>query len=226
MASEILRWRLVEGSIQADYQETVIERRVRAYGARPARVECDHHQTIQAAIDESALNQACKQPGRRIYASSKPEQTMTQAVLTYRREDIIENLSARLKGWPLSLRPLCLQRDDRKIGLVRRLTVSSSALTLVQFSLRRQLSEKEAVLENLYGGVNTDKPATERILNTFQEIMLTVICLDNQIWQHITPLTQTQKQILDLLEFPLQIYKKMNKFSQTNGKNSILENSA
>jgi transposase len=44
--------------------------------------------------------------------------TLEQAVLAYREEYLIERGFGRLKGKPLSLTPLYLQRDERAKGLV------------------------------------------------------------------------------------------------------------
>ena len=52
---------------------------------------------------------------------------------TYRDEYIIELGFGRLKGKPLFVTPMYLQRDDHATGLIRLLTIGLRVLTLLEF---------------------------------------------------------------------------------------------
>jgi transposase len=77
-----------------------------------------------------------------------------------------------LKGRPLSLTPMYVQRDDYATELIRWLSIALRVLTLVEFGVRRQLAAEEATLDGLYAGNakrETARPTAERLLEAFQE---------------------------------------------------------
>ena len=61
-------------------------------------------------------------------------------MLAYRSEYQVERSLGRLKGRPLSLRPMYVQRDDHATGLIRLLSIALRVLTLLEFVVRRQLA--------------------------------------------------------------------------------------
>ena len=81
--------------------------------------------------------------GWRVYGTNQPVAALPleQAVLAYRDEYIVERSFGRLKGHPLSLSPLYLQRDDHITGLVRLLSLALRVLTVVEFVVRRQVAQ-------------------------------------------------------------------------------------
>ena len=114
-----------------------------------------------------------------------------------------------MKGRPLGLRPVYLQREDHLKGLVRLLSLGLSILTLTEFVARRTLATTNDELAGLYPGnpkQTTSRPTTERLLAAFKEINLSVVVLPDQTIVHITPLSPLQCRILDLLDFPASIY--------------------
>jgi transposase len=152
--------------------------------------------------------------GWRAYASNAPAETLTleTAVLTYRAEWLIERGFHRLKGVPLSLNPLFVKRDDQVIGLTHLLTLASRILTLIEFVVRRSLKQTQATLVGLYAQnpkQATASPTTERLLQAFGNINLTIIQLPDRILHHLTPLSALQVQILALLDLSPDIYRSL-----------------
>src|SRR5262249_58737421 len=80
------------------------------------------------------------------------ELPLAQAVLAYRSEYLIERDMGRLKGRPLSLTPMYLERDDHATGLIRLLSIGLRVLTLLEFVVRRRLAAEQTVLAGLYAG--------------------------------------------------------------------------
>ena len=97
-------------------------------------------------MDEVALESAVRRLGWRIYSTNQPVEQLSleQAVLAYRSEYLVERSLGRLKGRPLSLTPMYVQRDDHATGLMRLLSIALRVLTLVAFVVRRQLAAEEA----------------------------------------------------------------------------------
>jgi transposase len=189
-------------------------RPVRAYRGRPARVEYDRHTTVEARVDEAALEATIGRLGWRIYSTNQPLESLSlaQAVLAYRSEYQVERSFGRLKGRPLSLTPMYVQRDDHATGLMRLLSIALRVLTLLEFVGRRWLATAGAKLAGLYAGNpqrETDRPTAERLLEAFQDITLTIIKGPHQTDRHVTALSPLQQRILGILGFSSALYTRL-----------------
>ena len=134
---------------------------------------------------------------------------LSEAVLAYRSEYVIERGYGRLKNKPLSLTPMYLRTDERVGGLVRLLTIGLRVLTLLEFGVRQRLAQERARLAGLYADSPkhaTTRPTAERLLEAFKGITLTTVHLAGQIHRHLTPLSELQIRILALLNFPVETY--------------------
>src|SRR5262245_8783594 len=104
--------------------------------------------------------------------------SLGRAVLAYRNVYLIERDMGRLKGQPLSLTPMYLERDGHVTGLVRLLVIGLRVLTLLEFVVRRRLAAAHTGLAGLYAGNpkrTTAHPTVERLLESFQELTSTII---------------------------------------------------
>ncbi len=213
-AEAILKQHRVEGLLQLNYEESVHERIVRGYKERPATVRVERDVRVTAVVDETALEAAVRRLGWRVYATNQPVQQLTllQAVFAYREQYIVERAFGRLKGRPLSVTPMYLQRDDHATGLIRLLSIGLRVLTLLEFTVRRRLEIERIQLAGLYVGNpkrTTAQPTAERLLESFQEITLTIIQEPHRIRRHLTPLSNLQQHILSLLDFSSVIYTRL-----------------
>ena len=52
----------------------------------------------------------------------------------------------------------------------------------------------------------TDRPTAEAMLQAFKGIYLSVWTLGEQVFCHMTPLSDVQDKILSLMDFPVDIY--------------------
>jgi transposase len=191
-----------------------IPRPVRAYRGQPARVDHDRHATVEARVDEAALEATIGRLGWRVYSTNQPRASLSlaQAVLAYRSEYQVERSFGRLKGRPLSLTPMYVQRDDYATGLIRLLSIALRVLTLLEFVGRRQLATAGAKLAGLYAGNpkrETDRPTAERLLEAFEDITLTIVKGPQQIVRHMTALSPLQQRILGLLGFSSTLYTRL-----------------
>src|SRR5919197_3314550 len=196
----------------------VTARSVRAYRGQPARVAYDRDTTVEVCVDEAALEAAIRRLGWRMYGTNQPvaQLSLAQAVLAYRSEFQVERSLGRLKGQPLSLTPMYVQRDDHATGLIRLLSIALRVLTLLEFVVRRQLAAAGATLAGLYAGNpkrETDRPTAERLLEAFQEITLTHIQSPQQTERHLTALSPLQQRILELLGFSSALYTRLGTLS-------------
>src|SRR5258707_2283406 len=204
----------VEGLRRVTVSEHLTEQPVRAYRDRPATVRIQRQFTIRSEVEPEALASEIEQLGWRVYATNQAGEglSLSQAVEAYRDEYLVERNFGRLKGHPLSLSPMYVERDDHATGLVRLLSIALRVLTLLEFVVRRQLAQEGAALAGLYAGNPkraTTHPTTERLLEAFQEITLTLVIEPHQTRRHVTTLSPLQRPVLALLEFTPTIYTEL-----------------
>jgi transposase len=210
-AKELLARHKLLGLIEVDIHEEQKERQVRGYAGRPARTETQLSFKLHSHVDEQALAATKARLGWRVFATNEDakELPLAKAVLVYRHAHLQERGYSRLKGQPLSLTPMYLQRDEQIKGLIRLLSIALRVLTLLEYVVRRQLAAKDKELSGLYAGNpkrKTARPSGELLLYAFQEITLTIIQLAEQIIYHLTELSPLQQEILQLLGFNETVY--------------------
>jgi transposase len=204
----------VEGLLRLKFEEVIRRRQVRRYREQPTRIVEEHEPSVTVTVDESAVQQVIRQQGWRVYATNAPteELSLSQAILAYRDQYIVERGCGRLKGHPLSLTPMYLQRDDHATGLIRLLSIGLRVLTLLEFLVRRRLAQNDDELAGLYAGNpkrTTARPTAERILEAFKDLTLTLISEPHRSLRHLTPLSGLQQRILCLLDFSPDIYTRL-----------------
>ena len=186
--------------------------------SRSTRIEEERHATVEVCVDEVAVEAAVRRLGWRVYGTNQPAESLSlaHAVLAYRSEYQVERSLGRLKGRPLSLTPMYVQRDDHATGLIRLLSIALRVLTLVECVGRRQLAAEGAKLAGLYAGNpkrETDRPTAERLLEAFQDITLTIIKGPHQTDRHVTALRPLQQRILEILGFSSALYTRLGTIS-------------
>ena len=204
--------------LQVTSHEQIQERPLRRYRDRPAGQQLDREVSVSVTIDQEAVALAERRLGWRVYATNAPPTLgLEQAVLAYREAHLIEGGFGRLKGRPLSLTPLFLQRDDHVTGLIRLLSIALRLLTLVQYVVRQQLAAHGTSLAGLSAGNptrTTARPTTEALLAAFKHLTLTIITTPDSRLFHLSPLSPLQRHILDLLRCPPDLYSRLSGLSR------------
>jgi transposase len=195
-----------------ELERQVTTRQIRAYAGRPARSEEKVRYQVHVTRQETVIEQAKRRLGWRVYATNAAAEklSLTQAVLAYRSQYLAERPFARLKGPLLALLPLYVQRDDHAKGLIQLLTLALRLLVILEFVVRRSLAERDETLSGLYDGNpkrRTSTPSAELLLKAFEHISLTMLTQAGQIvHQRLTPLSDLQVRILELLDLSPDIY--------------------
>ncbi len=214
--TQILQQHRVTDLLQIAYQLHETTRQIRRHLDRPARTEVTQRYTLTVTRNEAALAQLRRTFGWRLFVTnaSQEELPLADAILTYRQAPVAERDFSRLKGIPLGLRPVYLQREDHLVGLVRLLSLALRVLTLVEFLVRQQLLDTQDSLTGLYPGnptLPTLRPTTERLLRAFQNITLTFIHTSDHSLIHLSPLSALQSRILALIGLPDSIYTSLTR---------------
>lgn len=197
--------------LEVEVTEEIISKKIRAYGQQPARVEGSIIFHLNIKENKENIEAARRLLGWRAYATNAPTNklSLSTAVDVYRDAYIHEHGYSRLKGRPLSLTPMYLQKEDQITGLIRLLSLALRVLTLIEFVVRKQLAEEGEALQGIYAGNKkrkTKTPRTETILGAFKGISLTIIHDGEKEWVHLNPLKPVQKRILKLLDLTEEIY--------------------
>ena len=158
---------------------------------------------VEVCVDEDMLERAGSRVGWRLDVTKQARDQLSreQAVLAYRSASLVERRLGRLKGRPLALTPLYVQRDDHATGLMRWLSIALRGLTLIECVGRRQLAVDKDEMGGLSAGNPKRQPArpmAERLLEAWQERTLTVIALPQQTMRHVTPFSSVPLRILEI----------------------------
>src|SRR5919109_3164339 len=204
----------VHSLLHVRYTDRFRERPLQRAGGRGPTVRLEWDGQVAVSLDQEALPAAVRQLGWRVYATTQPSEQLSlqDAVLAYRNEYLVERVMGRLKGRPLSLTPMYLEREDHATGLIRLLSIGLRVLTLLEFGVRQRLAMAKTKLKGLYVGNpkrSTTHPTAERLLEAFQGLTLTLIREGRRRRRHLTPLSRVQQRILALLDFPVAIYTRL-----------------
>ncbi len=202
----------VTGLLTVELQRETECRAVRAYRQTPARSAERHRYVVKVKENRVQLRKLEPRLGWRVYVTNAPARKLPlkQAILAYRDEWLVERNCARLKGRALSLAPLWVRRDDHALGLTRLLTLAARVLALAEYQVRRTLTQDDRTLVGLYPGQPTRataQPTTERLLQAFKTVSLTLVQKGAQIFYLLTPLSDLQRTILHDLGCPSKLYQ-------------------
>jgi transposase len=214
----ILEHYQVSGLLDVRIQATAHTRTLRPYRGQPARKQTSYDLRLTSTRIAEAISAACARMGWRVYATNRPAEqlSLAQAVLAYRDEYLVERSLGRLKGVPLSLRPVYLSRDDHATGLIRLLTIGLRVLTVLEYAIRQQLAADQAAVAGLYAGQpkrTTARPTAERVLEAFGDLTLTIVGLAGQVIRHLTPLSALQQRLLVLAGLDPVCYERLTMHS-------------
>jgi transposase len=204
----------VEGLLQVHIQEEVAAQPVRAYRGKRSSPRQIWSFQVHVQRNQEAIERAMKLLGWRVYATNQQTGALglAEAVEAYRDEYLVERNFGRLKGHPLSLGPLYVQRDEHRVGLIRLLTIALRVVTVLEGVVRSALAQQRQQIAGVFAGNpkrRTAQPTTERLLEAFNEITLTIVSGSGFVQRHLPPLSALQQQILALCGFSPAVYTRL-----------------
>src|SRR5439155_14222415 len=188
---------------------------VRRYQGQRTRRVVERRWQVRVTVDEAALEAALRRLGWRASATDAPATRLAvEAVVpAYRGQWVIERGFERLKGRPLSLTPVYLQKEAHVLGLIRLLSLALRVLCLVEFAARRSLAATEESLAGLYAGQPrraTVRPTSEALLRAFRGTSLVLLPGGLGPPRQVTALSALQQRIVALLDFPAYTYSRLS----------------
>jgi transposase len=141
---------------------------------------------------ESAIVEAETLAGWRLYVTnaSIEQLTLSQSVMYYRDEWLLERGFHRFKRGSLPALPIYFQNQNRITGLMFLLNIALRVFTLMEFVVRQALQQTQESLQGLYDGNpkrKTDRPSAEQMLKAFCNLTLYFLP-DSTVF--ITPINQ------------------------------------
>ena len=205
-ADKILKRYKVKGLIIYTVERQESTKQIRGYKDKPARTETTVRYQIQIERHTDKIEEIRSRLGWRLYAVTAPSKTLSlsEVVLTYRDQYIVERDFSKLKGRRLGITPFYVQKDDHACGLIRLLTIALRAMNIIEFRAHEKLLETEDVLQGIYPGNpkrSTATPSVDMMLNAFNGLNFYITDLPNgQHFEQISNLNNVQKKILYLLD--------------------------
>ena len=224
---DILKNNKVKGLIDVQITEIKTEKKVRAYGSKPAETRIITKLSLSYSTNEEALQKRLNLMGWRAYACNAPQEKLStlDAVQCYRNEYRIEHKFDELLHRVTALMPVYLKKPNRIKALIRLLLLALKYVSLMQMQVRTKLADTTQELKELYPGNPgraTNKPTTKMLLKAFEYLTLVIMPVGDQMLVKLTDLKPIQRKILDLLDININIYLKLeqivflpNNFSET-----------
>jgi len=201
--------------IKVEIHQKTRSRTIRAYASKAARKEKTITFKLEAALQEKQIQTHLANSAWCVFATNAPEQQMdlTDAVQMYREQFQIEDRFNDLKNKVTQLIPIFLQKDNRIRSLINLMMVGLKVICIMEVTVAQALKKAEKKLSGIFAGNpkrSTQKPTAKSMLTRFREISFSLFMLNN-VPQSIalTPLDNTQIQILSLLGFDHNIYDKL-----------------
>ncbi len=166
------------------------------------------------ALDPDAWAAHVERLGWHIYLTNTTvAQDPAPAILgCYRHQVLHERSFSRFKTRGLHIRPVFLRDEQCLVGLTWLLCLALRVLTLSEFRLRVALQARHETLLGLNPAVRSQAtlpPTTERILQVFNTLTLTMVKMEATVIRHVTELSDTQRHILVLLNLPPDLYSRL-----------------
>ncbi|TSA38468.1 MAG: DUF4277 domain-containing protein, partial [Methylococcaceae bacterium] len=139
--------------------------------------------------------------GWKVFVCNDLKLDLTEAVLAYRDEYIIDRGFNRFRGKMLGITPLFLNSIPRIEGLLRLLSIALRVMCVTEFAVREALQKQEEKLDHIYAGNPkraTAKPTTEMMLRAFSGLNLIILNVHGTDCRCMTQQNTVQACILAL----------------------------
>lgn len=208
---DLLAQKSLTDYLEVRISENIEIRHTRKYKDRPAFDKKITTYQVEITENKQAIEEKKKLLGWQVYASCAPKEkvSLEQCVWKYRGQNRIESRFDSLRNKVAPLLPIYLQKDNRIVGLVNLLMIALKTLSMIEYKAAKNLKKDDEKLTNVYPGnpkMGTTTPTAKRMLDAFTGISLVVIKKEHTDIV-MTDINDTQKKIIDLINFESSIYE-------------------
>ena len=166
--------------------------------------------SITFQLDQSAIDKELSFCGYYPLITNKPEETLSieEAMLAHKNQYKCEHINRRAKS-SLNIEPIYLQTPERIEAMLFLFKMALQMVVLIERTARANIKDRDKGLDNFMPNKkDVRNPRTEYMLAEFEYIVSGKVPMSNgQIAGFVSELNPLQKDILDILEVPLEYYR-------------------
>ena len=179
--------------------------------AKPEQVAVvQDHFKLELILDQNALDQAFSRCGYYpLFTNQSPEQlSIEDAMLAHKKQYKSEHTFRRAKG-PFSIEPVYLHTPERIEAFLLLFKIALQMVVLIERTARKNIRQRDYGLDNFMPNrVDVRNPRSEYMLKEFEDIVKGELPLpDGNTYGFVSELNTLQRDILSVLEVPLNYYE-------------------
>ena len=179
--------------------------------AKPEQIAIvQDHFKLELILDQNALDHAISRCGYYpLLTNQSPEQlSIEDAMLAHKKQYKSEHTFRRAKG-PYSIEPVYLHTPERIEAFLLLFKIALQMVVLIERTARKNICERDYGLDNFMPNrVDVRNPRSEYMLKEFEDIVKGEMPLpDGNTYGFVSELNKLQRDILSVLEVPLNYYE-------------------
>jgi transposase len=178
--------------------------------AKPEQIAIvQDHFKLELILDQSALDRALSRCGYYPLLTNQSQEQLSieDAMLAHKKQYKSEHTFRRAKG-PYSIEPVYLHTPERIEAFLLLFKIALQMVVLIERTARKNICERNYGLDNFMPNrVDVRNPRSEYMLKEFEDIVKGEMPLpDGNTYGFVSELNKLQRDILSVLEVPLNYY--------------------
>jgi transposase len=178
--------------------------------AKPEQIAIvQDHFKLELILDQNALDRALSRCGYYPLLTNQSQEQLSieDAMLAHKKQYKSEHTFRRAKG-PYSIEPVYLHTPERIEAFLLLFKIALQMVVLIERTARKNICERNYGLDNFMPNrVDVRNPRSEYMLKEFEDIVKGEMPLpDGNTYGFVSELNKLQRDILSVLEVPLNYY--------------------
>jgi transposase len=169
----------------------------------------EDHFKLELILDQNALDRALSRCGYYPLLTNQSQEQLSieDAMLAHKKQYKSEHTFRRAKG-PYSIEPVYLHTPERIEAFLLLFKIALQMVVLIERTARKNICERDYGLDNFMPNrVDVRNPRSEYMLKEFEDIVKGEMPLpDGNTYGFVSELNKLQRDILSVLEVPLNYY--------------------
>ncbi len=170
----------------------------------------EDHFKLELILDQNALDQALSRCGYYPLLTNQSQEQLSieEAMLAHKKQYKSEHTFRRAKG-PYSIEPVYLHTPERIEAFLLLFKIALQMVVLIERTARKNIRERDYGLDKFMPNrVDVRNPRSEYMLKEFEDIVKGELPLpDGNTYGFVSELNTLQRDILSVLEVPLNYYE-------------------